>query len=426
MNAMHRLQDQAKPWAAGRVIAAATAMFIALHGTAARADAVALTVTVDGNTSSTSYQSVQDAFGVIGSQTVRSYFSGFFNGYNDSSAALAQVNYLDVGIRYGFDANSNTVQLSIPATGFTRSFTSDTRQNSNRLLRDFLRDNGSAVLKEIEVYRLRNSPSSPIAGNPSSLQAAIVDQNFSSLSSDAPTQGATGGSTGGRASQGSTQIGFEAGSFSTSRLNGSNYTLPISYSLTDVGGRGNELRLSVPLTYTILDGSQVYSGSFGATYRMALNDRLSVQSGFTYGLVYSEDLLQLVQLASATLGLSYRIDLGGATLTPAVLLGQVNSLGLKISNYSFDPDIDSYTLKLGQIVENDVRMFNYPVRVQAFAAYTQLLGEKFFVQSYTDFGINFGLLAPSGNRFTRRVRAGFIVTASDSYSAARLSFGYTF
>ena len=335
------------------------------------------------------------------------------------SAAFAQVSYLDVGIRYGFEANSNTVTVSIPNTGFNRSFTSDNRQNSNRLLRDFLRDNGDLILRDIEKYRIRNSPSSPVAGNPSSLQASIVDQGFSSLTSDAPAVGVAG-----KSATAGTQFGFEAGSFSTGSLNGSNYTVPLSYVTTL--GNGNELRFNLPITYTILDGSEIYSGSFGASYRIPLTERLSMQSGFTYGVVFSEDLFQLVQLAGATLGFSYRIDLGGATVTPAILLGQVNSLGLKLNRYSFDPDIDSYNIKVGQIVENDVRMFGYPVRVQGFLAYTQLLGEDFFVQSYTDFGINFGLLAPSGNAFTRRVRAGFIITSSETYSAARLSFGYTF
>lgn len=395
------------------------------HPTVANADAVALTVTVDGMRANESYKSVEDAFGLLGSQTVSGYFSGFFNTYTDASAASAQINYLDVGIRYGFEANSNTVTLAVPATGFTRSFTSDNRQNSNRLLRDFLRDNGDVVLQDIEKFRIQNSPSSPVAGNPSSLQASLVDQSFTALTTDAPGPAAPGGSAGSKASSGVTQIGFEGGTFSTGRLNGSNYTLPISYAM-NLGGKNNELRFSLPITYTILDGSKIYSGSFGVNYRQGLTDNLSIQSGFSYGVVYSEDLLQLVQLASATIGLSYRFDLGGATVTPAVLVGQVNSLGLKISDYSFDPDIDSYTLKIGQVVENDVQMFGYPVRVQAFAAHTKLLGEKFFVQNYTDFGVNLGLLAPSGNRFTRRIRAGFIITASETYSAARLSFGYAF
>ena len=404
-------------WRRGTAIAM---LFMGLQPGLATADAVDLTVVVDGQTTRDSFRSVEDAFGVIGSQTVASYFTGFARGYTDASAATAQINYLDVAVNYGFAANSNTVTLSIPETGFARSFTSDTRQNSNRLLRDFLKANGDVLLQDIEKFRIANSPSSPVAGNPSSLQATIIDQGFSALTTDAPSAG--GGAKGGASA---TQIGFEAGTFSTGRLNGSNYTLPISTSFA-IGSKGNELRLTAPLTYTLLDGSRVYSGSIGATYRMAITDKFSLQSGFTYGLVYSEDLLQLVQLAGASVGASYRIDLGGATVTPAVLLGQVNSLGLKISNYSFDPDIDSYTLKIGQIVENDVKLFGYPVRVQAFSAYTRLLGEDFAVQGYADFGINFGLLAPAGNFFTRRVKAGITVTASNSYSAARMSFGYTF
>lgn len=390
-----------------------------MHAPAAQADAVGLTVTVDGRSASASYRSVQDAFGVIGNQTVRNYFSGFFSSYSDTSMAMAEVNYLDVGISYGFAANSNTVVLNIPAIGLTRSFTSDTRQNSNRLLRDFLRDNGDLVLQDIEKFRVRNSPSSPIAGNPSSLQSAIIDQSFGALTSDPVSVGANGKASGGA------QIGFEAGNFSTGRLNGSNYTLPLSYGF-EFGGKGRELRFSLPLTYTVLDGSKVYSGSFGASYRLPLTEQLHLQSGFTYGIVYSEDLLQLVQLASSTVGLSYRIDLGGAVVTPGLLVGQVKSVPFSIGDYSFDPQIESYPIKLGQIVETDERLFGYPVRVQAFAAFTHLFGQKFFVQNYTDFGVNLGLLSPAGNRFTRRVRAGLIVTASDNYSAARLSFGYTF
>lgn len=392
-----------------------------MHAPMARADAVALTVTVDGRSSNASYRSVQDAFGVIGNQTVRNYFSGFFSSYSDTSMAMAEVNYLDVGIRYGFAANSNTVVLNIPAIGLTRSFTSDTRQNSNKLLRDFLRDNGDTVLQDIEKFRVRNSPSSPIAGNPSSLQSAIIDQSFGALTSDPAVSPA---SAKGKAASG-TQIGFEAGNFSTGRLNGSNYTLPLSYGF-EFGGKGRELRLSVPITYTVLDGSKVYSGSLGASYRLPLTEALTLQSGFTYGIVYSEDLLQLVQLASSTVGLSYRIDLGGAVVTPGLLVGQVKSVPFSIGDFSFDPQIESYPIKLGQIVETDERLFGYPVRVQAFAAFTHLFGQKFFVQNYTDFGVNLGLLAPAGNRFTRRVRAGVIVTASDNYSAARLNFGYAF
>ena len=147
-------------WRRGTAIAM---LFLGLQPAMATADAVDLTVVVDGQTTRDSFRSVEDAFGVIGSQTVASYFSSFARGYTDASAAMAQVNYLDVGVNYGFAANSNTVTLSIPETGFTRSFTSDTRQNSNRLLRDFLKANGDVLLQDIEKYRIANSPSSPVA-----------------------------------------------------------------------------------------------------------------------------------------------------------------------------------------------------------------------------------------------------------------------
>jgi len=400
--------------------AAALALALSLTPAVGRADAVDLTVVVDGASTQGSFRSVEAAFGILGRETVASYFTGFAPGYTDASAASARITYLDVGVNYGFAAGSNTVTLSIPETGFTRSFTSDTRQNSNRLLREFLKANGDVLLQDIEKFRISNSPSSPVAGNPSSLQATLVDQGFAALTTEAPPPGGSA-----KTGLASTQVGFEAGTFSTGRLDGSNYTLPISTSFA-LGAKGNELRISAPLTYTLLDGSKVYSGSLGATYRMALTEQFSLQSGFSYGMVYSEDLLQFVQLASASVGASYRIDLGGATVTPAVLLGQVNSLGVKLSKYSFDPDIDSYTLKIGQIIENDVKLLGYPVRVQAFSAYTRLLGEDFAVQGYADFGVNFGLLAPAGNFLTRRMKAGVTVTASNSYSAARMSFGYTF
>lgn len=397
------------------------ALTLGLQPGLATADAVGLSVTVDGRTVSNSFQSVKDAFGIIDDQAVGDYFRTYVPGYTDSSAATARISYLDVNVNYGFAAGSNTVTLNIPEIGFTRSFTADNRQNANRQLRDFLRDNGDFVLQEMEKYRVRNSPSSPVAGNPSSLQSLIIDQSFGNLTSEAAvTVGADGKSAG------TTQIGFEAGNFSTGRLNGSNYTLPLSYSF-ELGGKGRELRLSMPLTYTVLDGSKVYSGSFGASYRVPLGEQFNLQSGFTYGVVYSEDLLQLVQLASATLGLSHRLQLeGGAAVTTGVLVGQVKSVPLSIGNYSFDPRIESYPVKIGQIVESDESFFGRPFRVQAFAAYTHLLGQKFFVQNYADFGVNLGLLAPAGNAFTRRLRGGVIFTTADHYSAAKLNLGYAF
>lgn len=413
--------------AGGRVarqwFGAAVAAAVWLGGGTAQAQAVDLRVTVDGASTSAAFNSVEGALGVIGNATVSSYFGGFFPGYTDSSAAEASVSYLEVLTNYRFEAGSNTLRFEIPAIGFSRDFTSDTRQNSNRLLRNFLTDNGDELLAQIESYRIRNSPNSPVAGNPGSLQSAIVDQGFADLTGDVGTSVEAGAKAGG-ASRG-TQIGFEAGTFSTGRLNGSNYTLPLSYTLP-VGNRGQELRLSLPVTYTLLEGSQVYSGSFGATYRVPVGERWAVQGGLTYGAVYSEDLLQVVQLGGASLGASYRFELGGARVVPAVLVGYVTSLPFELTRYAFDPDIESYTVKLGQIVENDVRLYGYPVRIQAFIAHSEVMGQEFFIDSYTDLGFNMALLAPAGNRLLRRIKAGITTTFAKNYDAARVNFGYAF
>ncbi|MDP3858846.1 MAG: hypothetical protein Q8Q73_13900 [Stagnimonas sp.] len=406
--------------ARGKLKLRIAALLLSGHAGLAAADAVDLTVTVDGSSTSASFTSVEGALGVIGTATVDSYFSGYFAGYTDGSAAMASVSYLEVLTNYRFDAGSNTLHFEIPSIGFSRDFTSDTRQNSNRLLRDFLRDNGDQLLEQMERYRVENSPNSPVAGNPSSLQAAIVGQDFDNLGSDMPTPGSSG-----RVGGGATQIGFEAGSFSTGNLHGSNYTLPLSYTVA-VGDRGHELRLSLPLTYTLLEGSEVYSGSFGATYRMPVGEHLSVQGGLTYGAVYSEDLLQVVQLGGASLGASYRFELGGARVMPALLLGYVTSLPFQVTRYAFDPDIESYTVKLGQIVENDLTLYGHPVRVQLFAANSRVLGQRFFIDSYTDLGFNVALLPPSGNKLLRRLKAGITATLAENYDAARLNFGYAF
>src|SRR5512141_1895078 len=91
-----------------------------------------------------------------------------FNGYTSPLTATFQARGLTVNIRA--DQGSPDLVVDIPAAHITKRFTGRTRADSANDLTTWLQQN-SAVAQAL----VANSPADPIAGNPNSLQARLVD-----------------------------------------------------------------------------------------------------------------------------------------------------------------------------------------------------------------------------------------------------------
>lgn len=291
-------------------------------------------------------------------------------------------------------------------------------------LEDYLKGNGSSIINQFQKYLISHSNISPIAGNPGSLQANMVDSSFArgSMNTGANASTATSGSQFG--------ISVSAGEFSVKGYSGTSYSLPISYTY-HFDNPAWAILLNLPIGYQEVGNAKSYSAQIG------LGLQIPVIKGVDWYITptVSEGATGSMDLGAAGILNSYALNSrytyhqsSNLDITLGNMIGLVDSMKVKIGSYSIDPGINNTILKNGVSAEYKTNwsFWDQPQSIRAGFAYTNAFGSKLAIDNYGEIYVDYGTLTTVNAPFYKRIRVGATYTFGSNYQAASLNFGYQF
>lgn len=321
----------------------------------------------------------EDFFDLLNDAT----FQQLVPSYTDTAFAEANIDFNGVPITLQFDSGSSVLQFSIPALGVNETFDGGNRDDSADLLVDYLKKSG--IMSRIIKYQAEHSASSPIAG-PGGLIPSAAAADFDAAMSD--TLREIGGSG---ADSPSFSIGASYGSMTVDGKKGEVTNLPFSHVWRSDSVPGRMFTLSGSLTLVKMAGAEAYHGGIGASYRLPLTERWALTPSLRYAVTGSADMASVAGMYSVGLSSTYHIPLDGLDLVIGNMAGYYKTTKLSIGDYSFDPQIKTWSLRNGVMLAQPVNLFGLPLSVEYSLVDTRYTGgTQFFVDNTQEVGVSLG------------------------------------
>ncbi len=276
------------------------------------------------------------------------------------------------------------------------------------------------------IYR---SPTSPVAGNPQSLESRMIAGDFRLGSFVGPWPDFTSAGAGGAALPSLTGVGLSFMSLSTADFHIEHTELPFSYSRPLADPR-YALVFDLPLSFTdiTVNGggtARIYNVSLGAGIRLPLLDNWIVTPAARLGL--SSDTGDSVDayLAGVSVVSNYSTHLGDIDISLGNQISAIKSIG----GTSLLFDVSNIILRNGIGISGPTgkRVFDLPVTWEASVVNTQFYGGAVFFDSATDVALSFGTQNSDNGVTWDSMRLGLTYTYTGSdYDGLEVNFGYRF
>jgi hypothetical protein len=385
-------------------------------------------VTCAGQTASVSLSNAEDEIDFFKTAKLMAKLPA----YNDNAIAFANVDFQRLLFQLAFPTHGTTLTFVVPSLHINQAFNGQTRNDSVSELLDFLKGNGGSILNEIQHALVADSPVSPIAGNPTSLQSRLVDGGFGNDAFN-PDNNPVHLSGGARDSSNRFALDFAGGSFSSGGISGQSINAQPGWTFR-YRDSDYQLNIAVPITYTSVGGAKGGNIGFTAGFQFPVARNWYITPRVFYGAALSVDLAAAAQLAGATVTSRYVYKLpttimgNHPTLTFGDMLGYTASLGLNAGGYHVDPGIHNVVTKNGLMIELplDYRLLTRRMSIQTSYAYTQYFGTQLFVSGYHDVGFSVGTRSGGTPSFLSMLRLGLNVQFGHHYSGISGNFGYVF
>ena len=222
-----------------------------------------LSLCTEGQVASVGGNSLLDIIDEIDEDRIRNRIPTYDEGVSAGEFRL-DIRGLPVTLRYGSD--STELYFTVPSLGINQTFDGGTRDESNDLFEDYIKNEGDDILREL----LRVSAVDPLAGNPASVQSQMAATAFS-VGVDPVYDTLSPGSSFG--------LGARFGSYSLGQFTQNVFTLPIDYAYTF--SNYDKLIVSAPLTYMEVDGAHSYRGNLGIAYKKNILQRWALTAAVT-------------------------------------------------------------------------------------------------------------------------------------------------
>jgi hypothetical protein len=281
-------------------------------------------------------------------------------------------------VTLGYETNSTQLAFAVPSLGINQTFSGGTRDASNDLFEDYIKQNGDAILREL----LRVSPVDPLAGNPASVQSQMVVGDYEA-GVDAMYDTAAPGSA--------FSAGVRFGSFGLDRFTQNVYTLPLSYTYTF--SNRDVLMVRLPLTYVEVEGAAAYRGMLGLSYKKVLSSRWALTPSLGYGIAGSGDLGSLGHILSASLTSDLQLyNNGKLSLSMGNLLGYYLTLPVRIGDYSVDYNLKNTITRNGLLLSIPLqqRPWGRELSIDFFVTGTWFFGDALYTNNYQEIGFSIG------------------------------------
>lgn len=344
-----------------------------------------------------------------------------FPNYTTNSEVTGAGNFRGLAFSIRYPSNSPIIILNIPEISVAEIFAGATRDESQELLEDYIKNNRNNVLEKMQRYLIENTPFDPIAGNPSSLESFLVESDF--LEGIETEIGLTQEDAG-DIPQNSFDLGLRFGSLQAQGKNINSFTLPLKYTLTFREDPRKQIFFKLPITVSDTEGSSAYKVALGTGFRFPINDKWSLTPAISYGILGSDDLAAKGQIASISMTSSY-------TFMPkenmAIKIGNMLGFYKTLPIDGTDVDIQNTVLKNGVLLSTKRKIGARDFLIHAFITDTHFFGDDIFVQNYQEIGFSMGTLKKQ--RWADRLQFGasYLFSADES-DVKRFMFniGYSF
>jgi len=337
--------------------------------------------------------------------------------YNGTQSASFAVNLRGLSAAAAFPNQGATgsgalLNFAIPSLGINQSFQGANRDASIQLLKDFLKQGDTAG--RIQRAYARSSPFDPIAGNPASLQARLVAQDFDSAftafasniveapravalamadtgtRSDIAQAGPGGIMPAAAAFRPMPGAGLQYAGYHSQGLTESSYSLPLSLTFRSDLDPRRQISLNLPLGVSNVGGATSYSAGLGGSLRMPLTTSWALSGAVNYGLAGSHDLDSAGQIASAAVTSSYVIRAAPVDIGIGNMVGYYRTLSTTAGGISVDPKIANTVFRNGLLASHRVSWFGGGLSMEYSVVNTYYAGTDLYLNSYTELRVALG------------------------------------
>ena len=375
-----------------------------------------LSLCVDGASAQTSANSIS---GII-AQLDETQLAGQFNTYEQGvSAAVYHLDLRGLDATLGYSYGSTALMFVVPSLGISEIFDGGSRNASNDLFEQYLKESDKEVAKEL----LRSSPVDPIAGNPASVQSQMSEGDFEAGTSSTYESTPTGQNL---------SLDARFGSYSIGDVTQNVFTLPISYSYTF--SNYDRLIVRAPITYIEIDGATAYRGNLGIAYRKNVFTEWSITPALGYGIAGSSNLGSLGQMISSSLTSDLILHRSDALrISMGNMVGYYATLPTDFGEYSINYTLKNTITRNGLLfsIPMQTRFWNRAFSVDVFITDTSFFGDALYTNSYQEFGISLGPARSSAkleaNQSSHPFGLGIkYLTGDGDIEGLEFNFGYRF
>ncbi|MSP53319.1 MAG: hypothetical protein EXR81_03600 [Gammaproteobacteria bacterium] len=360
--------------------------------------------------------------------------SGFGLGADYITSAIATISLSgNGGVKTGADGISKVLTLSYTdASGNAVSHTFDqqvggavpqpgeTTQAIEDQLKDFVKGGtGQNFLTGMLQARVAKSPIDPVAGNPVSYMARLVDNDY-----DLAIEGHAAGENDG----GLTLFGMtpQYSRDTLAGLNVSSYDLPLRYN--HFFNNSNNLIIDMPITMQTLNQTNTYSAGLGVAYSHFFLPHWSLMPAFHVGAVGSLDLGSATLLYDGALASRVTFPVGPNGQYEIGMTNDVSYLktqSVTIASYSIAYKLSNWLTKNGTdfnyIINKSYSVGTYFDRVD------KLSGNPWYVADYNEIGVKTAKIAVyNGARYNFLTLGLGYLFGPSNFSGVNMSLGINF
>jgi len=410
-----------------------TLLSVILCATIIQADVFEITVVNGTNNQefTESFTAVEDTFNTMDVDAIKERI-----GYSETDNITANVDFRGLPMELTYAGGTTDLVLSVPSIGITETFSGATRDDSVDMFEDWLKENGADAVEKIMKKLAEVSPSDPIAGNPNSIMSTSVAKDFDAGFTQVATKQASAAVTSGTSSSAnSISITPSYSALDVDGVDSTSYFVPLAYSFNFDRDINEKVIISIPISYTDVEGSKSASLGFGLAYAKPLNSDWTLTPAIGYGATGSADLGSLAQVASFSLTSSYAWELDNDyTLSMGNMVGYYSSVKFYSGDYAYDPGISNTVYRNALMLNVPTNAIVNNTSVELFAIDTRFTGSALYLEEYQEYGLSYGydlinvnLLSDSEKYSVRRsLKIGFSYLSSDKADGFKVNFGYVF
>lgn len=379
-----------------------------------------LSLNAGGMTHNVGFGTSEAAFDSFSMSNIEQLIKANGGTFDGRPSAVMDLDYRGVGMRAAYNTNSNALNFRIPELGINQTFYGANREQSLDMLKDWLKGRGGDAANQLSKALVASSPFDPLAGNPNSLMAQMVDGAFDGTNNI--------GVPGGHNPDNTFDMAISYNHYSIAGKDVKSYRVPMNYTIRFDNRfmRGHRLQFRSPISYTEVDGkAESYALGSGIAYTLLVPffEQLEITPAYDYGMMVSKDMYSAGIMQSVSLTLRYNFSLFGQNFGFASSVANLSTKAIKYDDIKLDADLDNKAITHGLMWDGKA-WGNY--NVQAYLKNTSYSGDKLYSERNGEIGMTIGhpKASVAGNPIF--VGASYLFTDKSDLDGFKLSIGGSF